>query len=211
MYNDFILIGPKSDPAGVKGKDIVAGLKAIKAKAAPFISRGDKSGTHAAELALWKPPASTSPAPTRGPGTRRSARAWARRSTPRRPSNAYVLADRGTWLSFKNRGDLDIVVEGDNRLFNQYGVILVNPAKHPHVKKELGQAFIDWLVSPEGQKAIADYKIDGAAAVLPQRHRAGGVMIAPHRSSLLLAAIMTVPATAAEPVLLMPPAACAAR
>jgi len=166
MYNDFVLIGPKSDPAGVRAKDIETALKTIKAKEAPFISRGDKSGTHAAELALWK---------ASGIDIEKDHGAWYKAIgqgmgaalNTASASNAYVLADRGTWLSFKNRGDLAIVVEGDVRLFNQYGVILVSPAKHPHVKQELGQAFIDWLVSPEGQKAIADYKINGEQLFFP--------------------------------------------
>jgi tungstate transport system substrate-binding protein len=171
MYNDFILVGPKSDPAGAKGKDIVAGLKAIKAKAAPFISRGDRSGTHSAELNLWKaagidphpnpPPQAGEGRVGAGPWYKEIGQGMGAALNTASASNAYVLTDRGTWLSFKNRGDLAIIVEGDNKLFNQYGVILVNPAKHAHVKKEFGQAFIDWLVSPEGQKAINDYKING--------------------------------------------------
>jgi tungstate transport system substrate-binding protein len=129
-------------------------------KAAPFISRGDKSGTHAAELALWKI-AGTDPVAGRGAWYREIGQGMGAALNTASASNAYTLADRGTWLSFKNRGDLAILVEGDKRLFNQYGVMLVNPEKHPHVKKELGQAFIDWLISPEGQKAIADYNIGG--------------------------------------------------
>jgi tungstate transport system substrate-binding protein len=161
MYNDFVLIGPKSDPAGIKGKsDIVASLQAIKAKAASFISRGDRSGTHIAELDLWKA-AGIDIAKDRGPWYKEIGQGMGAALNTASAANAYVLADRGTWIAFKNRGELDIVVQGDKRLFNQYGVMLVNPAKHPHVKKELGQAFIDWLVSPEGQKAIADYKVNG--------------------------------------------------
>ena len=167
MYNDFILVGPKSDPAGAKGKDIIAGLKAIKTKAAPFISRGDRSGTHAAELALWKIVGVDVAGADKGPWYREIGQGMGAALNTASASNGYVLADRGTWLSFKNRGDLAIVVEGDNRLFNQYGVILVDPAKHPHVKKDLGQAFIDWLTSPEGQKAIADYKINGEQLFFP--------------------------------------------
>src|SRR5262245_44457392 len=166
MYNDFILVGPKDDPAGAKGKDIVAALKAIKAKGAPFISRGDRSGTHAAELALWKV-ADIDIAKDKGPWYREIGQGMGAALNTGSASNAYVLTDRGTWLSFKNRGDLAIIVEGDNKLFNQYGVILVNPAKHAHVKKDLGQAFVDWLVSPEGQKAIADYQIDGKQLFFP--------------------------------------------
>jgi tungstate transport system substrate-binding protein len=167
MYNDFILVGPTSDPAGAKGKDIVAGLKAIKDKAAPFISRGDKSGTHAAELALWKIAGIDVAGADKGPWYKEIGQGMGAALNTASASNAYTLADRGTWLSFKNRGDLAITVEGDNKLFNQYGVILVNPTKHPHVKKEPGQAFIDWLISPEGQKAIADYKINGEQLFFP--------------------------------------------
>ncbi len=160
MYNDFVLIGPKNDPAGAKGKDIVAGLKAIKDKSAPFISRGDRSGTHSAELALWKT-AGIDIAKDKGAWYKEIGQGMGAALNTASASNSYVLTDRGTWLSFKNRGDLDIVVEGDNKLFNQYGVILVSPEKHKHVKKEFGQAFIDWLISAEGQKAITDYKING--------------------------------------------------
>lgn len=167
MYNDFVLIGPGSDPAGVKGaKDITAALEAIKDKGATFISRGDKSGTHTAELNLWKA-AGIDIAAGKGPWYREIGQGMGAALNTASASNAYVLADRGTWLAFKNRGDLAIVVEGDKRLFNQYGVILVNPAKHPHVKKDLGQAFIDWLVSPEGQKAIADFKVNGQQLFFP--------------------------------------------
>jgi tungstate transport system substrate-binding protein len=162
MYNDFVLIGPNSDPAAINGaKDIVAALTAIKAKAAPFISRGDRSGTHAAELALWKLAGIDVAGADRGPWYKEIGQGMGAALNTASASNAYVLSDRGTWISFKNRGDLAIAVEGDQRLFNQYGVILVNPAKHPHVKKDPGQAFIDWLVSPQGQSAIAAYKIDG--------------------------------------------------
>ena len=161
MYNDFILIGPKSDPAGVKGtKDIVAALTAIKAKGADFISRGDKSGTHQAEINLWKV-AGVDIAKDKGPWYKEIGQGMGAALNTASASNAYVLADRGTWLSFKNRGDLVISVEGDKRLFNQYGVMLVNPEKHPNVKAAEGQAFIDWLVSPKGQEAIDAYKIDG--------------------------------------------------
>jgi len=166
MYNDFVLIGPKSDPAGVKGKDIGTALKAIKAKAAPFVSRGDRSGTHSAELALWKA-ADVDPAADKGTWYREIGQGMGAALNTAASMNGYTLADRGTWLAFRNRGELDIVVEGDKRLFNQYGVMLVNPAKHPHVKKELGQQFIDWLVSAEGQKAIADYKISGQQLFFP--------------------------------------------
>ena len=167
MYNDFVLIGPKSDPAGVAGsKDIVAALKAIKAKGAPFVSRGDRSGTHQAELALWKE-AGIDIAADKGPWYRDIGQGMGAALNAASAMNAYVLSDRGTWIAFKNRGDLAIAVQGDNKLFNQYGVILVNPQKHPHVKQAQGQAFIDWLISPEGQKAIADYKIEGQQLFFP--------------------------------------------
>jgi tungstate transport system substrate-binding protein len=167
MYNDFILVGPKSDPAKVAGgKDITEALKAIQAAQAPFVSRGDKSGTHAAELRLWKA-AGVDLDASKGAWYRDTGSGMGPALNTAASMNAYILADRGTWLSFKNRGDLDIVVEGDAKLFNQYGVILVNPAKHPHVKKADGQAFIDWVVSADGQKAIADYKIDGQQLFFP--------------------------------------------
>jgi tungstate transport system substrate-binding protein len=166
MYNDFVLIGPQGDPAGVKGKDIVTALRTIKAKAAPFISRGDRSGTHIAELKLWKD-AGIDIATDKGPWYRDIGQGMGAALNMASAANAYVLSDRGTWLAFKNRGDLAIVVEGDKRLFNQYGVMLVNPAKHPNVKADLGQQFIDWLVSPEGQKVIAGYKIDGHQLFYP--------------------------------------------
>ena len=174
MYNDFILIGPGSDPAGVKGaKDIAAALKAVKDKDAGFISRGDKSGTHSAELALWKVAGIDIAGADRGAWYKEIGQGMGAALNTASASGAYVLADRGTWLSFKNRGDLQILVEGDKRLFNQYGVMLVNPAKHPHVKKELGQQFVDWLVSPEGQKAIADYKINGEQLFYPNATEPG--------------------------------------
>lgn len=161
MYNDFVLIGPKQDPAGIKGgKDIVAALKAVQAKAAPFVSRGDKSGTHAAELNLWKA-SGVEIEQAKGPWYREIGQGMGAALNTSSAMGAYVLSDRATWINFKNRGDLEIVVEGDRRLFNQYGVILVNPAKHARVKKTDGQAFVDWILSPEGQKAIADYKING--------------------------------------------------
>jgi tungstate transport system substrate-binding protein len=172
MYNDFVLIGPASDPAGAKGKDIVAGLRAIKGKAAPFISRGDRSGTHMAELELWKA-AGIDIGKEKGPWYKEIGQGMGAALNTASASNAYVLADRGTWLSFKNRGDLAILVEGDKRLFNQYGVILVNPAKHPHVKTELGQAFINWLISPEGQQTIADYKINSEQLFFPNTNVPG--------------------------------------
>ena len=173
MYNDFVLIGPNGDPASIKGsKDIVAALKTIKDKGAPFISRGDRSGTHSAELNLWKV-TGIDIEKDKGPWYKSIGQGMGAALNTASASNAYVLADRGTWLSFKNRGDLVVSVEGDNRLFNQYGVMLVNPAKHPNVKKEMGQAFIDWLVSPEGQKAIADYKIGGQQLFFPNANAPG--------------------------------------
>lgn len=173
MYNDFVLIGPKSDPAGVKGKDIATALKAIEAKGAPFITRGDRSGTHAAELALWIV-AGIDIASTKGAWYRESGQGMTAALDTARKANAYVLADRASWIAFRDRGDLDIVVEGDKRLLNQYGVMLVNPEKHPNVRKELGQIFIDWLTSPEGQAAIAGYKVDGQQVFFPNADKAGG-------------------------------------
>ncbi len=167
MYNDFVLLGPKSDPAKVGGmKDIVAALQRISAASAPFASRGDKSGTHFAELDLWKS-AGVDIAKDKGPWYRDTGSGMGATLNTAAGMNAYALTDRGTWLSFRNRGDLVISVEGDKRLFNQYGVILVNPAKHPHVKKVMGQAFIDWIVSKEGQAAIAEYKIGGEQLFFP--------------------------------------------
>ncbi|MGI6856954.1 extracellular solute-binding protein [Mesorhizobium sp. 1B3] len=167
MYNDFVLIGPKSDPAGISGTgDIVAGLVAIEAKEAPFVSRGDKSGTHSAELKLWKA-AGIDIAAAKGPWYKEIGQGMGAALNTASAMDAYVLSDRGTWLSFKNRGELDIVIEGDKRLFNQYGVMLVNPEKHPSVKAEAGQRFIDWLISPEGQNAIGEYKIDGKQLFFP--------------------------------------------
>jgi tungstate transport system substrate-binding protein len=173
MYNDFVLIGPKTDPAGIKGgKDIVTALKSVQTKGALFISRGDKSGTHSAELSLWKA-AGIEIGQVKGPWYREIGQGMGAALNMASAQGGYVLSDRATWLNFKNRGDLEIVVEGDRRLFNQYGVILVNPAKHPHVKKADGQTFIDWLVSPEGQKAIADYKINGASLFFPNATQPG--------------------------------------
>jgi tungstate transport system substrate-binding protein len=171
MYNDFVLVGPKSDPAKVGGtKDIVAALKQIKAAQAPFASRGDRSGTHFAELQLWKA-AGIDIEKSKGPWYRDTGSGMGPTLNTAAGMNAYALTDRGTWLSFKNRAALVISVEGDQRLFNQYGVILVNPAKHAHVKKDMGQAFIDWVVSPEGQTAIAAYKIGGEQLFFPNAKR----------------------------------------
>jgi tungstate transport system substrate-binding protein len=167
MYNDFVLIGPKSDPAKVSGgKDILEGLRKIKAASAPFVSRGDKSGTHIAELDLWKL-AGIDIATEKGPWYRDTGQGMGPALNTAAAMNAYILSDRGTWISFKNRGELVIAVEGDRRLFNQYGVMLVNPAKHPNVKKDLGQAFVDWVISPEGQTTIAEYRIGGQQLFFP--------------------------------------------
>ena len=168
MYNDFVIVGPKGDPAGAKGNDVVAALKKIAAAGSPFASRGDKSGTDAAEKRYWKEARME-------PWTQAPKPAWYRETgsgmgptlNTAAGMNAYALADRGTWLSFRNRGDLAILVEGDTKLFNQYGVMLVNPAKHPHVKKEMGQKLIDWLISPAGQAAIAAYRINGQQLFFP--------------------------------------------
>lgn len=170
MYNDFVLVGPKSDPAAARGSDTVVALRRIFQNKAAFASRGDKSGTHAAELRLWSR-AGRDPLAGRGSWYRETGSGMGPTLNTASAMNAYALADRGTWLSFKNRGELVIVVEGDQRLFNQYGVMLVNPARHPHVKKAEGAAFIDWLVSPEGQKAIADYKINGEQLFFPNARR----------------------------------------
>ncbi|MFC3206352.1 extracellular solute-binding protein [Aquamicrobium soli] len=167
MYNDFVLVGPKSDPAGIGGtRDITAALVAIEARKEPFVSRGDRSGTHSAELKLWKE-AGVDIETAKGPWYKDIGQGMGAALNTASAMNAYVLSDRGTWLSFKNRGDLAIMVEGDKRLFNQYGVMLVNPEKHPNVKVKAGQAFVDWLISPEGQKAIGDYKIDGQQLFFP--------------------------------------------
>ena len=172
MYNDFVLIGPKADPAGIKGgKDIASALAAISAKAAAFVSRGDKSGTHAAELALWKA-ASIDPAAMKPAWYREIGQGMGAALNTAAAMSAYVLADRGTWIAFKNKDALQIAVEGDQRLFNPYGVILVNPARHPSVKKDLAQAFIDWLTSAEGQDAIRSYKIDGQQLFFPNAQTA---------------------------------------
>jgi tungstate transport system substrate-binding protein len=167
MYNDFVLIGPKGDPAKVGGgKDIVVALKKIEASGAPFVSRGDRSGTHMAELALWRT-AGIDIDRAKGPWYRDTGQGMGPALNTAASMGAYILADRGTWLAFKNRGDLTILVAGDKRLFNQYGVMLVNPEKHPSVKKVLGQQFVDWVISPAGQKAIADFKINGEQLFYP--------------------------------------------
>jgi tungstate transport system substrate-binding protein len=173
MYNDFVLIGPKSDPAKVAGgKDILGALKKIKSASAPFVSRGDRSGTHIAELDLWTL-AGIDIAKEKGPWYKDTGQGMGPALNTASAMNGYILSDRGTWISFKNRGDLVIEVEGDARLFNQYGVMLVNPEKHPNVKKDLGQAFVDWVISPEGQKAIAEYKIGGEQLFFPNANQPG--------------------------------------
>jgi tungstate transport system substrate-binding protein len=169
MYNDFIIVGPKADPAKAKGNDVIVALKKIEEAKAPFTSRADKSGTHAAELRYWKAAGIEQP---KGEWYRETGSGMGPTLNTASGMNAYALTDRGTWLSFKNRGELVILVEGDTKLFNQYGVMLVNPAKHPHVKKEPGQKFIDWLISPAGQAAIAAYKIEGEQLFFPN-YRAG--------------------------------------
>ena len=173
MYNDFVLIGPKSDPAKIAGgKDITEALKKVKFAAAPFVSRGDRSGTHMAEIALWKQ-SGIDIAAEKGPWYRDTGQGMGPALNTASSMNGYILADRATWLAFKNRGQLAILVEGDKRLFNQYGVILVNPDRHKHIKKEMGLAFVDWVVSAEGQKAIADYQIGGEQLFFPNAGQEG--------------------------------------
>jgi tungstate transport system substrate-binding protein len=163
MYNDFVLIGPANDPAKVAGKEIMNALKNLAAANASFISRGDKSGTHAAELRYWK----NANLENKGTGYKECGCGMGPALNIASSTDSYVLADRGTWLSFKNRGSMKILVEGDSRLFNQYGVIAVNPAKHPHVKVDVAQKFIDWVISPIGQSVIASYKIGGEQLFFP--------------------------------------------
>ena len=170
MYNDFVLVGPASDPAQTRGKDVVEALKKLAATNASFISRGDKSGTHAAELRFWK---LAGLADAKGSGYKECGCGMGPALNMASGTAAYVLADRGTWLSFKNRGDLTVLVEGDTKLFNQYGVMLVNPAKHPHVKVAEGQKFVDWVVSNPGQAVIAGYKIGGEQLFFPNANAAG--------------------------------------
>lgn len=173
MYNDFILIGPKSDPAAVAGqRDIAQALRAIQSKAAPFVSRGDRSGTHLAELALWEA-SGIDIERSRGPWYKPVGQGMGAALNIAAASGAYVLSDRATWISFASKADLQIVVEGDKRLFNQYGVMLVNPRKHPNVKSALGQRFIDFLISPQGQKAIAGYRIGGQQLFYPDADQPG--------------------------------------
>ena len=178
MYNDFVVLGPKTDPVGVKGKDVIAALGKLGGSSAPFISRGDKSGTHAAELRYWKAAGLDTPV-GKVAGYKECGCGMGPALNMASATNAHLLADRGTWLSFKNRGDLAVLVEGDTRLFNQYGVIVVSPLKHPHAKAALAQAFADWVVSTEGQAAIAGYKIGGEAVFFPNAnaHPAGNAKL----------------------------------
>jgi tungstate transport system substrate-binding protein len=172
MYNDFVVIGPKSDPARVDGgRDLLEALRNIAAAKAPFISRGDRSGTHAAELRYWKE-AGIDIDQAKGGWYREIGQGMGAALNMAAAANAYLLSDRGTWVSFRNRGELSILVQGDRRLFNQYGVMLVNPAKHPDVKVADGQAFVDWLISPEGQRTIAEYKIGGEQLFFPDAETA---------------------------------------
>lgn len=170
MYNDFVLVGPKGDPAGTKGSDIAAALRKLAASKEGFVSRGDKSGTHAAELRYWRA-AGLDIAATKPAGYSECGCGMGPALNIAASKNAYVLTDRGTWLNFKNRGELCILVEGDRRLFNQYGVIVVNPARHAHVKVDLAQAFADWVVSPAGQASVAAYKIGGEQLFFPNATR----------------------------------------
>lgn len=203
MYNDFVIVGPNGDPAKASGGDVLEGLRRIAAAGAPFISRGDRSGTHAAELRYWKE-AGVDPGAAKGAWYKEIGQGMGPALNMASASNAYVLTDRGTWLSFRNRGELGVLVEGDRRLFNQYGVMLVNPARHPHVKAAEGQAFIDWLVSGEGQKAIADYRIGGEQLFFPNAAGASGSTTYDGRSasanSVLTAACMRRHAPSGSPV-----------
>lgn len=171
MFNDFVLVGPKADPAGTRGGDIAAALGKLAKSPAPFISRGDKSGTHAAELRYWKA-ANVDLATARPAGYRECGCGMGPALNIASSTGAYALTDRGTWLAFRNRGDLEILVQGDKRLFNQYGVIVVNPARHPHVKQALAQTFADWVVSPAGQQTIAAYKVGGEQLFFPNANSA---------------------------------------
>jgi tungstate transport system substrate-binding protein len=170
MFNDFVIVGPKSDPAGARGRDVVAALGKIASAGVPFVSRGDKSGTHAAELRYWKM-ASIDVDATQPKGYRACGCGMGPALNIASSTNAYALTDRGTWLAFRNRADLTVLVEGDTRLFNQYGVIVVNPARHPHVKAQLAQAFVDWVVSPAGQASIANYRVGGEPVFFPNAAR----------------------------------------
>jgi tungstate transport system substrate-binding protein len=174
MYNDFVIVGPRADPAKAAGRDVVAALRAIAQARAPFASRGDNSGTHAAELRYWQLAGIDPAASGRGAWYRETGSGMGPTLNVGSGQNAYVLTDRGTWLSFRNRGELAVLVEGDTRLFNPYGVMLVNPQRHPHVKREAGQRFVDWLLSPAGQAAIAAYRIGGEQLFFPNARPAGG-------------------------------------
>uniref|UniRef100_UPI00355A3B99 substrate-binding domain-containing protein n=1 Tax=Piscinibacter sp. TaxID=1903157 RepID=UPI00355A3B99 len=171
MYNDFVVVGPQADPAAVKGKDVADALRKLAAGSAPFVSRGDKSGTHAAELRYWKAAGVETPV-GKVAGYKECGCGMGQALNIASSMDAYALTDRGTWLSFKNRGQLVVLVEGDRRLFNQYGVMVVNPEKHPHVKKDLAQAFVDWVVSPAGQATIASYQIGGEQLFFPNANAA---------------------------------------
>ena len=166
MYNDFVIVGPKTDPVRVAGKDAAAAFGKLAGSTAPFVSRADKSGTHAAELRYWKAAGIDNPV-GKAAGYKECGCGMGQALNIASATDAYALTDRGTWLSFKNRGNLVVLVEGDKRLFNQYGVIVVNPAKHPHVKKDAAQAFADWVVSPDGQQTIAAYKVNGEQLFFP--------------------------------------------
>ncbi len=168
MYNDFVVVGPQADPANAKGRDMVAALRKIASRQAAFISRGDKSGTHAAELRFWQ---QASLADQKGSGYRECGCGMGPALNMAASMGAYVLTDRGTWLNFKNRGDLKVLVEGDAKLFNQYGVMVVNPAKHAHVKQADAQKFVDWLISAKGQAVIAAYKIEGESVFFPNANQ----------------------------------------
>jgi len=173
MYNDFVIVGPKSDPAGIAGgTDTLEAFRKIKSAGAPFVSRGDRSGTHIAEVNLWTM-AGIDIAKEKGPWYRETGQGMGPALNTASSMNAYLLSDRATWLAFRNRGDLGVLVQGDTRLMNQYGVMLVNPEKHPSVKRADGQAFIDWLVSPEGQGAIASYRIGGEQLFFPNAGEPG--------------------------------------
>lgn len=173
MYNDFVLVGPKTDPAGIAGDtDTLDAFRKIKSVGAPFVSRGDRSGTHIAEINLWTL-AGIDIAKEKGPWYRETGQGMGPALNTASSMNAYLLSDRATWLAFMNPGDLAILVQGDARLMNQYGVMLVNPAKHPSVKRADGQAFIDWLVSPEGQASIASYRIGGEQLFFPNAGQPG--------------------------------------
>jgi tungstate transport system substrate-binding protein len=166
MYNDFVIVGPKSDAAAVRGTDLAVALKKLASSGAAFISRGDKSGTHAAELRYWKA-AGVDFGAGKPTGYKECGCGMGPALNLASSTDAYVLTDRATWLSFKNRGELVVLVQGDKRLFNQYGVIVVNPARHPHTKTALAQAFADWVVSPAGQATVADYKVGGEQLFFP--------------------------------------------